>query len=89
MSDEEIAARGRAALSEMARTSEAFELLKQQYVKAWMNTPAEATDAREKLYQAIRVMDDVWSNLRQMVNDGKLADSEIARIAEQQKVKNG
>ena len=60
---------------------EAFETLERDYVKAWRETAARDTDARERLWQAVQVVAKVRDHLVSVVNSGKLAQREMNEIA--------
>jgi len=60
---------------------EAFETLERDYIKAWRETAARDTDARERLWQAVQVVGKVRDHLVTVVNGGKLAQREMNEIA--------
>jgi hypothetical protein len=60
---------------------EAFETLDRDYVKAWRETAARDTDARERLWQAVQIVGRVRDHLVTVVNGGKLAQRELNEIA--------
>jgi hypothetical protein len=72
---------GRAAraqrLVEDASLAEAFDALDRDYVKAWRESHARDTDARERLWQAVQIVAKVRSHLSTVVNHGKLAQREL------------
>jgi len=55
--------------------------LKAEYIKAWENTTARDADARERLWQAVQIVGKVDSHLKAMVENGKLAEKELAEIS--------
>jgi len=60
---------------------EAFETLDRDYAKAWRETAARDTDARERLWQAVQIVGKVRDHLVTVVNGGKLAQRELNDIA--------
>ena len=56
---------------------EAFETLDRDYTKAWRETAARDTDARERLWQATQVLGKVRDHLLAVANNGKLAQREL------------
>ncbi len=64
---------------------EAFATLDHDYVKAWRETAARDTDARERLWQAVQIVAKVRDHLANVVNNGKLAQRELAELAERRK----
>jgi len=65
---------------------EAFETLERDYVKAWRETAARDTDARERLWQAVQVVAKVRDHLVSVVNGGKLAQREMNEIAGRRRI---
>jgi hypothetical protein len=64
---------------------EALDTLDRDYTKAWRETAARDTDARERLWQACQVVAKVRDHLANVVNGGKLAQRELNDLAERQK----
>jgi hypothetical protein len=60
---------------------EGFAALDRDYTKAWRETSARDTDARERLWQAVQVVAKVRDHLVSVVNGGKLAQRELNEIA--------
>jgi hypothetical protein len=60
---------------------DAFVTLDRDYTKAWRETAARDTDARERLWQAVQVVAKVRDHLTHLVNGGKLAQREMNEIA--------
>jgi hypothetical protein len=60
---------------------EAFDTLDRDYVKAWRESYARDTDARERLWQAVQIVAKVRSHLSAVVNNGKLAQRELDELA--------
>lgn len=58
----------------------AFEALERDYVKAWTETPANATEARERLWQAYQIVGKVRSHLQSIASDGALARKELDEL---------
>jgi hypothetical protein len=61
--------------------AEAFDTLDRDYVKAWRESHARDTDARERLWQAVQIVAKVRSHLSTVVNHGKLAQRELDELA--------
>jgi hypothetical protein len=59
---------------------EAFENLKQVYVKALMESHPSEDANREKLYIAFNLVGKVQAHLASIMSDGTLADHELARL---------
>jgi hypothetical protein len=64
---------------------EAFATLDRDYTKAWRETAARDTDARERLWQACQVVAKVRDHLANVLNGGKLAQRELNELAERHK----
>ena len=81
MSDEpklhrEMAAGARAAAA-LGEVEEAFARLKAQYVAAWQASGLSEREARERLWQAVQILDRVQAHLRQVAAGGKLAERQL------------
>jgi hypothetical protein len=85
MSDNLQEALGRAAraqrLVDDELLAEAFDTLDRDYGKAWRESHARDTDARERLWQAVQIVAKVRSHLSAVVNHGKLAQRELDELA--------
>lgn len=77
------AARGMQAKSllENSLLSESFDKLEQSYIAAWRTTNVSDVTGREKLFLAINVIGKVKDHLQSIVNNGTLAEAELAAIA--------
>ena len=64
---------------------EALDTLDRDYTRAWRETAARDTDARERLWQACQVVAKVRDHLANVVNGGKLAQRQLNDLAERQK----
>src|ERR1700753_1710331 len=67
--------------------NEAFAELERAYVQAWRETPHDNVTGREKLYLAVNVIGKVKEHLTKVVNDGKMAEAELARLAKDEERK--
>jgi hypothetical protein len=56
--------------------------LEEGYIKAWRETAARDTDARERLWQAVQVVGKVRDHLGSVVAGGKLAQRELNDLAQ-------
>ena len=65
--------------------AEAFATLDAEYTKAWRATAARDTDARERLWQAVQIVEKVRDHLTSAVNGGKLAQRELNDLAGRRK----
>lgn len=59
----------------------AFAGLEADYIKAWRQTAARDTDARERLWQAVQVVGLVKDHLNSVASSGKLAQRELNDLA--------
>jgi hypothetical protein len=59
----------------------AFRTLEADYIKAWAATEPAETAARENLWRAVQILGDVRRHLASAVTDGKIAQTEIDRLA--------
>jgi hypothetical protein len=65
--------------------NEAFTKLRETYIQAWQVTSIDDVTGREKLFLAVNIIGKVRDHLIAVMNDGKVAASDIARAAERQK----
>lgn len=61
----------------------AIEKLKQEYVDAWLNSPAKSADDRESLYLMVKMVDRMKGHLEQRLMDGKQAQLQREHEANQ------
>jgi hypothetical protein len=59
---------------------EAFTYLNDEYLRAWRNTRVKDTEAREKLWQAIHIVQLVHDHLNKWAIDGRIASKDLASI---------
>jgi hypothetical protein len=78
----EDAQNGHRAAHALTEVDSVLAELREGLVKAWENTPARDTDGRERYWQAVQIVGKVGSVLRKRVTDGKLAEKQIALIAQ-------
>ena len=75
---------GRGAAAESLLQSdllrEVFSYLETEYLNAWRNTRVADTQAREKLWQAVHIVNLVQDHLKKYVSDGKIASKDLANI---------
>lgn len=61
----------------------AIETLKQEYVDAWLNSPAKGAEDRESLYLMIKMVDRMHGHLVNRLADGKAANLQREHEANQ------
>ena len=69
------------ALLDNELLKEAFTSLEADYMKAWRNTMLTDQDARERLWQAVHLLNKVQDHLKKVVVDGKIAQSDLDTIS--------
>ncbi len=57
--------------------NEAFRELEAQYLSTWKATPMRDVATREKLWLAISVLGSVKGHLMKILNDGRVAQSDL------------
>jgi hypothetical protein len=77
----ERGARAQSLLGDELLTSSLRDL-EEGYIKAWRETAARDTDARERLWQAVQVVGKVRDHLGSVVSGGKLAQRELNDLAQ-------
>lgn len=73
-------AAGARAEAELGTVGEAFAALKDQYVAAWQKSGLAEREARERLWQAVQIVDRVQQHLRQVAGGGRLAERQLDEI---------
>lgn len=68
--------------------TESFTRLHDGYMKAWRETAARDTDARERLWTAVNALGKVREHLELMIRNGKLAQAEIDQLAKSREREN-
>ena len=66
---------------------ETFQYLETQYLQAWRSTKVRETESREKLWQAIQILNIVQDHLRLYVTNGRIAAGDLNRLSEEAKRK--
>lgn len=64
---------------------EAFRHLEESYLERWRLTDNLDTASREKLFMAVKVLDEVQKHLTTALSDGKLAAHQLKSLAERPK----
>ncbi len=59
----------------------AFNALEQKYLASWKATTGAEADAREKLWLAIKIIEDVHGHLKRAVRNGQIAQEDINRMS--------
>lgn len=62
--------------------AEAFTSLESAYTNAWRLTTIDDVSGREKLFLAINIVGKVKDHLTAIMNNGKLAATELRQLAE-------
>jgi len=62
--------------------TEAFKVLEADYIKAWSGTDPTQGEARENFWRAVQILGDVRRHLLKVANNGKIAQRELADLAE-------
>ena len=75
----ELAAGARAEAA-LGTFDEAFATLRAQYIAAWQQSGLTQHEARERLWQAVQIVDRVQQHLRQVAGGGKLAERQLEDI---------
>jgi hypothetical protein len=60
---------------------DALKQLEADYIEAWKNTGVNDATAREKLWLAIRTLDQFESHLVEVMSNGRLARSQIEAMS--------
>jgi hypothetical protein len=68
------------ALLDNSLLREVFSYLEAEYLTAWRNTRVSETGAREKLWQAVHIVNLVRDHLTKFVTDGRIATRDLASI---------
>ncbi|MBY0432330.1 MAG: hypothetical protein K2Q10_14125 [Rhodospirillales bacterium] len=72
----DLAAAQRAELV-LGEVGHVIDQLKQDYLGAWANTSARDTDARERLFLAVQVVEKVRAHFQAKIQHGRLAKVEL------------
>lgn len=56
---------------------EAFSILQKRYIQAWVDTPADQIEERERLYQSVHVLQDIYNQLEAVMTTGAMASEEL------------
>lgn len=56
---------------------ETFAKLRAEYVKRWEDSSARDVDGRERLWWAVRVVNEVQTDLHNMASNGRLARAQV------------
>lgn len=67
---------------------EAFETLKKDYFKGWLESDPRDTDGRERLWHASQIIGKVQAHLGRVMSDGKIAQRELDDLAKPQKTRS-
>lgn len=78
MTDEERAARGYRATSELTETEAAFDAVRAAIVKTLIETSPAQPDKILKLHTAAQTVDAIRQALRSVIDDGQVAQAALA-----------
>ena len=56
---------------------EAFSILQKRYIQAWVDTTADQIEERERLYQSVHVLQDIYNQLEAVMTTGAMASEEL------------
>ena len=74
-------------LGENSLFREVMDKLYGDYVAAWKSTKVMQTAEREKLWQAIQILEIITDHLKLYVRDGHVAASDLQRFSEEAETK--
>jgi hypothetical protein len=87
MTDDEMTLRRTVAAAERARAFiedpllvAAWEALEARFLMAWRNSPADATEQRERLWHNIKALAEVRLELETVLADGVMAKAALADL---------
>lgn len=66
---------------------EAFDQLEAEYMRTWRETNILNQVGREKLFLAVNVIGKVREHLKSIVDDGKIAEKDLMRLAQDEERK--
>lgn len=61
----------------------AFDLVEQEHIEAWKNSPARDPAGRETLWMTVKLLHKLRSTLEAAMTDGRLASIELQHQADQ------
>jgi len=64
---------------------EAYKSLEDELVRTWIDSPARDTEGRERLWAAVQANRKHQNYLRSIIDNGKLAEAELASLAKRRK----
>jgi len=64
---------------------EAYKSLEDELVRTWIDSPARDTEDRERLWAAVQANRKHQNYLRSIIDNGKLAEAELASLAKRRK----
>ena len=77
-------ARAEELLGEGSLFREVMDKLYGEYIAAWKSTKVMQTAEREKLWQAIQILEIITDHLKLYVRDGRIANDDLQRFSEEQ-----
>jgi len=56
---------------------ETFNILQKRFIQAWLDTPVENVDDRERLYVSVHVLQEVYDQIEDVMQTGAMASKEL------------
>ena len=56
---------------------ETFNILQKHFIQAWLDTPVENVDDRERLYVSVHVLQEVYDQIEDVMQTGAMASKEL------------
>ena len=56
---------------------ETFSILQKRFIQAWLDTPVENVDDRERLYESVHVLQEVYDQIEDVMQTGAMASKEL------------
>ena len=59
---------------------EAIKTLHDDYISAWKRASVKDIDGKERLWQAVNILEKIKEQIGKVVSDGKIASQDLSRI---------
>ena len=56
---------------------ETFSILQKRFIQAWLDTPVENVDDRDRLYVSVHVLQEVYDQIEDVMQTGAMASKEL------------